>query len=98
MERHRLTTGVLALAIDPTNPTLLYAGTYEFIFKSTDGGSTWTAVYSTGYWFEPVNTLAVDATGTLYAGTGDCHCFEGCGCRGGVITSTDGGGTWSAPA
>ena len=49
-------TGVSELAMDPTNPNILFAGTWEFViytwgkysggngsgvFKSTDGGTTW---------------------------------------------------------
>src|SRR5262244_964209 len=34
-------TWVLGLAIDPANPSTLYAGT-DGIFKSTDAGATWT--------------------------------------------------------
>ena len=36
---------VYALAIDPLTPTTLYAGTYGGgVFKSTDGGASWSAV------------------------------------------------------
>ncbi len=37
--------GVLisALAIDPLTPTTLYAGTPGGVFKSTDGGASWSA-------------------------------------------------------
>ena len=38
---------VNALAIDPSNPATLYAGTERGgVFKSTNGGSSWTAVNS----------------------------------------------------
>src|SRR5256885_12494843 len=30
-------------SIDPTTPTTLYAGTYGGVFKSTDGGGSWSA-------------------------------------------------------
>jgi photosystem II stability/assembly factor-like uncharacterized protein len=30
-----------ALAIDPTNPNILYAGAYGDIYKSTNGGGHW---------------------------------------------------------
>ena len=76
---------IRALAIDPVTPTTLYAGTYDGVFKSTNGGSTWTAVNSglTNIW---VNALAMDPTtlSTLYAGTDS----------GGVLKSTDSGATW----
>ena len=33
-------TSISALAIDPTTPSTLYAGTYGGVFKSTDAGGT----------------------------------------------------------
>jgi len=78
-----------ALAIDATTPGTLYAGNSGGVFKSTDGGNTWsvtnTGLPETSY----VSALALDPTtpGTLYAG-GDAIS--------GVFKSTDGGGTWSA--
>src|SRR5579862_6446874 len=41
-------TEVTALAIDPTTPTTLYAGTFDAgVFKSTDGGDSWSIVTTT---------------------------------------------------
>ena len=41
-------TGIQALAIDPLTPATLYAGIREGgVFKSTDGGGTWSEA-STG--------------------------------------------------
>jgi len=79
---------VNALAIDPRTPTTLYAAG-DGVFKSTDGGNTWSAV-NTGLPALFVNALAIDPTTptTLYAGIG----ISG----GGVFKSTDGGNTWSA--
>ncbi len=75
--------GVMALGIDPTNPSMLYAGTDAGVFKSTDRGTTWTAA-SSGLSSPEVNAIAIDPTNraTLYAGTyyGD--------------KSTDGGANW----
>jgi hypothetical protein len=78
---------IYALAVDPNTPTTLYAGTYGGgVFKSTDGGATWSAV-NTGLSNKSVWALAIDPTApnTLYAGT-----------YGGVFKSTDGGASWSA--
>src|SRR5439155_10836997 len=37
--------GVTSLAMDPTNPLIIYAGTGRTgVFKTTDGGVQWTAV------------------------------------------------------
>src|SRR5262249_45192117 len=72
---------VLALAVDPVRPTIVYAGTYGGIFKSTDGGDGWVKVHhGAGYAF------AVDpsAPRKVYA-ISDA----------GVLTSPDRGQTWS---
>ena len=69
---------------DPLAPTILYAGTYD-VFKSTDGGASWSATGLTGG--GDVLALAIDPrTPTiLYAGTSS----------GGVFKSTNGGASWS---
>ena len=81
------TQGVQALAINPVTPTTLYAGTYSGAFKSTNGGTSWSAV-NTGLVNNNVLSLAIDPTtpATLYAATGG----------GGVFKTTDGGASWSA--
>jgi photosystem II stability/assembly factor-like uncharacterized protein len=91
---------VACMAIDPTNPNVLYAGTGESvagvpgaglqgngIFKTSDGGSSWTQLRSTAnnpnfYW---VNRLAISPTDrrTLLAAT-----------ETGISVSIDGGGSW----
>ncbi len=88
---------VSALAMDPRNPDVLYAGTGEGyfnydavrgagIFMTTDGGRTWEHLASTrNANFYYVNDLVVSANDSrrLYAAT-----------RTGVWRSTDGGRTW----
>jgi len=79
---------VFALAINPTTPTTLYAGTHHGgVFESTNGGSSWNAV-NTGLTDTSVLALAINPTTptTLYAGTNS----------GGVFQSTNGGSSWSA--
>ena len=59
------------LAIDPSTPTTLYAGTDGGgAFKSTNGGGNWSAV-NTGLTNTLVEALAIDSAtpSTLYAGT-----------------------------
>jgi photosystem II stability/assembly factor-like uncharacterized protein len=60
----------VALAIDPKNPSTLYAGTWDGVFRTTDGGANWIAV-NTGLTTLAVITLAVDPQNpsTVYAGT-----------------------------
>ena len=66
---------VLALAIDRTKPSTLYAGTVVLgVFKSTNSGGRWSAVNaglpsSGGFVLLNVNALAIDPamSSTLYA-------------------------------
>lgn len=39
--------GVVSVEIDPTNPNIMFVGTSDRIFKSTDGGTTWTQMFYT---------------------------------------------------
>ena len=75
---------VYALAINPTTPATLYAGTWGGgVFKSTDSGGTWAAA-NAGLTNQNVNALAINplTPATLYAGTNG----------GGIFKSTDSGG------
>ena len=77
---------VQALAIDPTDPMTLYAGTLaRGVFKGDDRGTSWTAINS-GLTDREVRALVIDPTDpmTLYAGT-----------RGGVFKSDNGGTSWA---
>src|SRR5438477_10530431 len=77
------------LVVDPSAPSTLYAGTGGGVFKTTDGGASWTAI-NTGLTsaFLTVYALAVDPSkpGTLYAGTNGL----------GIFKTTDGGASWTA--
>ncbi|MBV9097667.1 MAG: hypothetical protein JO079_06395, partial [Frankiaceae bacterium] len=93
------TTGiVLAIATDPTSATgdVAYVGTGGGVFKTTNGGSTWTA--AAGVPAMPVAAIAVDPKNHLdvYAITGQG--FQGGGEYGGLgaYYSHDGGATWHA--
>ena len=63
---------VSALAIDPTAPQTVYAGTPGGggVFKSTDGGNNWKAI-NTGLTSTDVKALVIDPTAPqiLYVGT-----------------------------
>jgi photosystem II stability/assembly factor-like uncharacterized protein len=88
--------GVYALAIDPVDPSTVYAGTYGYgigvysggVFKSIDGGATWSEVDSGPLANLSIITLAIDpiTSSTIYAGTWG----------GGAFVSVDGGNSWSA--
>src|ERR1035437_1750922 len=78
---------VRALAINPTTPATVYAGTSDGgVFKSTDSGGSWAAA-STGLTNLYVSSLTINpmTPATLYAGTQ----------AGGIFKSTDSGGTWA---
>ena len=82
------TAAIGALAIDPRTPSTLYAGAQlgGGVFKSTDTGSTWSAMNTGLPANSSVSALAIDprTPTTLYAGAGA-----------GLFTSADGGSTWS---
>jgi photosystem II stability/assembly factor-like uncharacterized protein len=71
-----LPNNVTALAIDPQNSSMVYAGTGSGVFRSTDGGTNWIPVNS-GLTTLFVSTLATDpqSPGTVYAGTSDGSVF-----------------------
>ncbi|MBK9968599.1 MAG: hypothetical protein IPP07_28540 [Holophagales bacterium] len=69
------------IAFDPSNASIVYAGTGGALGRSADAGATYVPVI-----LEPTNSLAIDpaSPATLYAGTVD-HIYK----------STDRGLTWS---
>jgi photosystem II stability/assembly factor-like uncharacterized protein len=63
---------VHALAQAPSDPRVLYAGTLEGVFRSSDRGATWTQISPPGsHEIHEIESLAVDPgdPGTVYAGT-----------------------------
>ncbi len=83
---------VYCLASDPATPSTLYAGTAHGVYKSLDGGETWTLA-SAGLPDERVQTIAIDPTNsqTLYIGTITPNGVQSVG----VFKSTDGAATWT---
>ena len=73
---------VLALAIDPSAPNTLYAGTEMGIFKSVDGAAHWQGA-SNGFSGHSVYAFAFSG-GELLAGSDR-----------GVFVSSNGGGSWT---
>lgn len=79
---------VRQVAVDPVTPATVYglASSGNVPIKSTDSGSNWTVIATTGL-PHPINTLVIDplTSSTLYAGT-----------RQGIFKSADGGDSWLA--
>ncbi len=84
---------ISALAVDPTTPSTVYAGTKadspfvgQGVFKSTDGGAHWAAA-SNGLTNTSINRLVIDPVtpANIYAITSNI-----------VFKSTDHGASWSA--
>jgi photosystem II stability/assembly factor-like uncharacterized protein len=86
-----------ALAIAPSNPRVLYAGTGEEtrgdgVYKSTDGGATWASVGLRDTHFIGSIVIAVDNPDDVVVGAiGD----RAQGPDRGIFRTTDGGGTWT---
>lgn len=90
---------VSALAVDAEDPGLILAGTLAGgIWRSTDGGRNWVPV---SLWLSstPISAVAVDPADpkTIYAGTGSLSDTGLGNAALGVIKSTDGGVSWTAP-
>lgn len=93
---------VNAVAVHPTNPSIVYAGTSEGgIWKTTDAGASWVPLTDRQGTLQ-CDSLAIDPKNpnTVYAGTGSIlpmlthssavHSFVAYG----LLKSTDGGATW----
>ena len=78
--------GAAALAIDSSNPNIIYAGTAKGLFKSTNGAASWSETDS-DIANPDVAALVIDPLNSAitYAGT-----------AGGIFKSTSGGASWSA--
>ncbi|HYM01122.1 MAG TPA: hypothetical protein VEZ90_19340, partial [Blastocatellia bacterium] len=77
---------VTVIAIDPTSPSIVYAGTNTSgVFKSTDGGGSWSQAVTWAV-FGSVRNLAIarSSPSTIYACAGK-----------GVSQSLDGGANWA---
>ncbi len=77
--------GVNSLAIDPRNTRIIYAGTTQGLFKSTNRGNNWTKIGDAlGDGYVSAIQLNPSDTNTIYLATSQ-----------GVKKSTDGGQTWT---
>lgn len=97
---------VCALAQDPQNPNIFYAGTGEGwfnidavrgngIWQSTDGGGTWNKLTTTDstltfHDFDYVQDIVVNSQGVVFAACRSIFCN-----RGGIFRSNNNGATWT---
>lgn len=84
---------VTHLAVHPTQPSTLYAGTIGVgVFRSTDAGKTWSAI-NNGMNGSVVSALVIDplTPSTVYVACSNEFGTSG----GGVYKSTDGGNSWN---
>ncbi|HYL68032.1 MAG TPA: hypothetical protein VEX69_02615 [Candidatus Limnocylindria bacterium] len=99
---HEHVASIGALAIAPSNPAVIYAGTGEQtagngVYKSTDAGATWTNIglQATGY----ISSIIVDPRDPNILVVGVIgHPILGIAASGperGVFKTTDGGKTWT---
>ena len=74
---------IMTLAVDPCDPRVVYAGTWRGVYRSADGGATWSDV---GLGFT-VTSLVVDPRhpSSVFAGTSS-----------GLYWTNDSGVTWAA--
>lgn len=78
---------IVVIQLHPKNPNIIYIATNDYIYKSRDGGQTWTNL-SQGMSYSRVIAMAIDPAypATVYAGTkGDA-----------VYKSHDGGQRWAS--
>ena len=81
--------GVQVIKMNPINPNILYAGTSEGLYKTTDAGNTWNQIHN-----------IVMTTDILINNQNPDIIVEACGNLGspgkGIYRSTDAGSTWSS--
>ena len=78
-----LSNRVYAMAMDPNNPDIVYVGTGTGLLKSTDLGTSWSAIASLTVGVKEI-VLDPNTPDTIYVGTGA-----------GIFKSTDGAASWT---
>jgi photosystem II stability/assembly factor-like uncharacterized protein len=75
-----------SLAIDPTNPEIIYVGTYHLPWKTPDGGKTWSSIASGMIDDSDVMSLHIDAKNPRRIFSSACS---------GIYRSDDAGLSWT---
>lgn len=62
-----------SLAVNPGKPDIVYASSYKTVYKTKDGGQTWTEVLSFRGTENGINTIAIDPSNSqvIYAGSAE---------------------------
>ena len=87
---------IAAIAADPLQPSVVFAGGMGGVWKTTDDGLSWQPL-TTAYAAASVGALAFDPRqpGVVYAGTGDPNGAQGSYAGTGLLVSSDEGQHWS---
>jgi photosystem II stability/assembly factor-like uncharacterized protein len=88
---------VSAVAVDPANNQIVYAGAAQGgIWKTTNGGAAWTPLTDTQASLA-TGSIAIDPQNhlTIYVGTGEENNSGDSYYGEGILKSTDGGNTWT---
>ena len=84
---------IRAIAIHPTNPSIVYAGSASGgVWRTTNGGATWTPLTDNQCSLN-TGSIAIDPVNPniVYVGTGEPAQSNGCG----LLRSFDGGTSWT---
>ncbi len=84
---------IRAIAIHPTNPSIVYAGSASGgVWRTTNGGATWTPL-TDNQCSLTTGSIAIDPVNPniVYVGTGEPTQSNGCG----LLRSFDGGTSWT---
>ncbi len=84
---------IRAIAIHPTNPSIVYAGSASGgVWRTTTGGATWNPITDTQCSLN-TGSIAIDPVNPniIYVGTGEPTQSNGCG----LLRSFDGGTSWA---
>jgi photosystem II stability/assembly factor-like uncharacterized protein len=88
---------ITGVAADPTNANTVYvASAGGGVWKTTDGGTTWSALTDTqSTLFMGAIAIAPSNSQVIYAGTGEANNSGDSYYGRGILASTDGGATWT---
>ncbi|HEV2324408.1 MAG TPA: hypothetical protein VGS10_10715, partial [Terracidiphilus sp.] len=88
---------ITGVAVDPTNSNTIYiAAAGGGVWKTTDGGTTWTALTDSQTTLS-MGSIAIAPSNNLkiYAGTGEANNSIDSNYGKGILVSSDGGSTWT---